>query len=636
MNRSVLPRGLAVALLAATLSAAVASPSSAATSVTPVEAGDPPVVRDATVDLNVDRTAMTYYRGSATAAFAPQGSSAFLLGLTVCRGDNPAGTNNSPRTVLTVTAPDGSTVHTSTSPARNMGTQGFLSNPRHQPVEAAPSNTGFRGDLPDAAAHHGMKATIDLAGEPAGTYTVTTRHQDRVKTGLGGACTVGSPVPNGSGGFTNAAPTLGERVETQTFEYRPWQHTFADVLGGGKVSLNTVPSELTVSIGAKRSAVLAAPALDQKVYGLPSGSAFALPSDPAACAADLASCLPKVATECDPAAGCTPRLVVASKDPTESDPTSLKGVFDLETKAFVAVAKVGGTTRTLMSVGTENDKLYHGVLEELSKAATAQGVDLRSILATEVSVGMGTDRTSVSLLNGFQIDPDSSRGGVTISTGSTAQAGIVLHLYSNLRLSGGACVANSASSANGDRRYAKKEATGYDVTTVDGLPTVPKVGALGAIAGGPVQLVRGTFAKDALLNTGSAVVGADTANGEPNGYPVWVNPFLSGVNVTKARTMEFLGTGTWSASETPIPGLGCITVDLLLGTGVAVYDNPLSASLKTLTDPLTASNPDAARLAAGVDDAVQQVTTRVTSDPTVSKLLTDLVGQLPLSGLPMP
>ncbi|RYY43466.1 MAG: hypothetical protein EON53_14250 [Actinomycetales bacterium] len=634
MNRTVLPRGVAIALLAASLSAVLAAPSGASTAVRPVEPGDPPVVRDASITLDVDRTAMYYYRGSAGGAFTPQ--SALAVALAGCRGDNPAGTNSSPRTTLTVTGPDGSVVHTSTSPVRNTSTSGFLTSPTNQPVDAAPSSTNYRGDFPDAGAHHGMKATVDLADQPAGTYTVTTTNVNKVKTGFFGSCQTGTPVSNGAGGFTNAAPTTVPDVSTQTFEYRPWQHTFADVLGGGKVSLNTKPAELAFSIGSKRSGVLASPALQQQAYGLPSGSAFALPSDPAACAADLASCLPKLATECDPAAGCTPRLVVAGKEATDADPSTFKGVFDLETKAFVAVATVGGTTRTLMSVGTENDRLYQGVLEELSKAATAQGVDLRSILATEVSVGTGSDRASVSLLNGFQIDPDASRGGVTITTGSTAQAGIVLHLYSNLRLSGGACVANSASSANGDRRYAKKEATGYDVTTVDGLPSVPKVGALGAVAGGPVQLVRGTFAKDALLNSASAVVGTDTAAGEPNGYPVWVNPFLSGVHVTKPRTMEFLGTGTWSASESPVAGLGCLTVDLLLGTGVAVYDNPLSASLKSLTDPLTQANPATLQLAAAVDDAVEQVATRVTSDPTVSKLLTDLVGQLPLSGLPTP
>lgn len=637
MNRSTLPRALAAALVAASLSAVLAAPVGAATSVTPVEPGDPPVVRDGSVTLSVDRTAMVYYRGGASASFAPQTSTtvatgAALGGLGTCLGDGPTG--NSPRTTLEVKGPDGAVVSSSLSPTRNMGASGFTTSPRHQPVPgAAPTGTGYRGDFPNAEAFHGMTATVDLEGKPAGTYTVTTTHTNKVKTGLLGSCVTGTPVSNGNGGFTNAAPVAGPVVETQTFEYRPWQHTFKDVLGAGKVSLNVTPKELAFNVGSKRSKVLASPALEQKAYSLPDGTSYALPSDPAACAADAASCLPRTAVECDPADGCTPRIVTSFKPSREDDPTGFLGVFDLETKAFVASVKVNGTTRTLMSLGTENDGLYKGVLDQLSAAASAQGVDLASILATEVSVGTGSDRTSVSLLNGLQIDPDTRKGGVTIATGTTAQAGIVLHLHSSLRLSGGACVANSGGSAQGDRRYAKKEPSGYDVTTVDGLPSVPKVGALGALAGGPVHLVKGTFAPDALLNTATAVVGVDTANGEPNGYPVWVNPFLSGAHVAKPRTMEFLGTGSWSASERPV-GAGCLVVDLLLGTGVAVYDNPLSASLATLTQPLTQPNPDAERLAAGIDDLVEQVTSSATADPTVSALLEDLVGQLPLSDLP--
>lgn len=631
MNRSVLSRGLAVGLLSATLSAVVAAPAQAATTVSPTEDGVPPVVRESSVTIDVDRTAMIYYRGSSSAAFAPQSNVTVSLGIGGCVGDNPNGTNNSPRTIVEVTGPSGDVISSVTSPARALGLGALATSPTNKPLpDGAPSNSAYRGDFPESGAHHGLRTTLDLAGKPAGTYTVKTRNINKVKTGLFGACATGTPVSNGNGGFTNAAPVAGEQVQTQTFEYRPWQHTFTDVLGAGTVSLNTAPAETAFTIGAKRSPVLSGERYTQTAFALPTESSFALPTNPTACLTNLASCLPPTATACDPGAGCDPRLVVVSRDPRGSDTDNVKGVFDLETKAFVAYVSTGGSTRTLMSLGTDNDAVYDGVLGQLAAAAKAQGVDLMSILGTKVSVGDAKNRTSLSLLNGLQIDPDETEGGVQLSTDASVQAGVIVHVYSTLRLDGPACVRTSASSAAGDRRYTKGEPTGYDVTTVDGVPALPKLGALGALVGGPVHLVRGTFGSNALVNTASAVVGADTAPGAPNGSPLWVNPLSGGIHVEKPRTMEFIGTGTWSASEAPLGALGgCITIDLLLGTGVAVFDNPLSVGLKNLTDPVTQPSPEAAKLGQAVTDAVEQVTDGATTLPVVSDALTNLVGALP-------
>lgn len=635
MRRSTLPGVVVTALAAASLSVVMATSANAATTVSPSQAGDPPVVRDTTVTVSVDRTAMTYYRGSSTAAFAPQGGLAVAAGLTVCRGDNPAGTNNSPRTTVVVTAPDGSVVSSATSPARDMGAAGFLTQPSHQPLLApAPSNTGYRGDLPEAGAFHGLTSTIDLAGKPAGTYTVTTTHTNKVKTGLLGGCTTGTPVSNGSGGFTSAGPAPGDQVETQTFEYRPWQANFVDVLGAGKVSTNLTPAEFTFSIGQKRAAILAGGTeAHQRFYTFPS-STFALPSDPVACAEDPAGCLPATAAPCYPETGCTPRLMIVNKPSNAAANDALQGVFDLESKAFIALAKVGGTTRLLMSVGTANDAIYDDVLQNLITSAEAGGIDLASILATEVSVGTGKDKVSLSLLNGLQLDPSSSPGGVQISTDASVQAGVILHLNSTLRLTGGACVANSGGSAQGTRQYAHKEPTGYNVVTSDLLPGVPAVGPLAPLTGGPVWSITGKFSDDALLNTASAIIGADTAAGEPNGYPVWIQPFVSGIHTAKPKTMDFVGTGTWSASETPL-GAGCLTVNLLVGTGVAVYNNPLPVGLRSVLGPLSVPNEDFRPLTTAVTEAVEQVTNTVTADPTVAALLDQLVGALPLTGLPL-
>ncbi|EFQ84245.1 hypothetical protein HMPREF0063_10961 [Aeromicrobium marinum DSM 15272] len=630
MRRTIFPGMVAATLVAASLSVATGG-ASAATTVSPAEAGDPPVVRSSSVTVDVDRTAMTFYRGSSGAAFAPQSAAAVALGLTACRGDQPNG--NSPRTTLKVTGPGGVTLTDLTSPVRDTSLGAFLTSPTNQPRtdNPGPSSTNYRGDFPDAGAFHGLKTTLDLTGQPAGIYTVTTTHTNKVKTGLFGGCATGTPVSNGAGGFTNAAPAPGDQVITQTFDYRPWQANFTDILGAGAVSANIVPAEFTFSIGQKSAAVYQGTGSRQTFYGLPSGG-FALPSDPAACAGDPSSCLPATAVPCDPASGCTPRVMVINKPSTAGDRDNVFGVFDLDTKAFVATATVDGSTRALFSLGTVNDSVYGDLLAQLAAGAAAQGIDLASILATEVSVGNGQARTSLSLLNGLQIDPSSAPGGLQISTGATAQAGVFLHLYSSLRLSGGACVANSASSGDEVDRFTPNEDNGYTVTKSDLLPEVPQVGPLGALVGGPLYLIKGRFNDDALANVATAPIGVDTATNEPNGYPVWVQPFLSGINTTEPRTMEYLGTGTWSASESPL-GQGCLVVNFLLGTGVALFDNPLPVGLGTLLDPLSEPNAAAAELNASVSDLVDQVTSEVTTLPVVADLLDQIVGFLPLDAL---
>ncbi|KRB77400.1 hypothetical protein ASE01_11835 [Nocardioides sp. Root190] len=620
--------GLSTALLAGL--SAVLLPAQAQTTVTPSEPGPTPVVRGSSVTVNVDRAAMHYSRSSVSANYAQASASA--VALTGCKGDNPAGTNASPRTVVTVKDPTGATILTSTSPARNIGLGGFLTTPTNQPLspQPAPGNANYRGDFPGST-HHGFQATLDLAGKPAGVYTVTTTNSNTVKTGFG-ACSFATPVAVGSGFGTTSTP--GPDVVETTFEYRPWATQFVDVFGKGGVRANIEPAEYEYSVDAQNSAifagdpVLAGTGRNQQFYGLSGG--FPLPSDPAACMADPSSCLPSNATRCVPSSGCTPRIMFIDRPVRASDPNGLVGVFDLDTKAFVAYATINGTTRTLMSLGTANDAHYRDLLTKLAAGAATQGIDLTSILATQVNVGTGSKRISLSLLNGLQIDPSTAPGGVQISSDATVQAGIVLDIYSSLRLTGGACVANSASSSTEPERFTPKEDNGYTVKKSDLLPEVPGVGPLAAIVGGPLYHISGKFKSDALVNTATAVIGLDTAAGEPNGYPVWISPFLSGVNTAAPRTMDFLGTGTWSASESPVLS-GCLVVDFLLGTGVAVHNNPLPVGLGTVFDPLATPTPAAERLTDALNDAVDDVIGQVTADPQVSSLLSQVTALLPLS-----
>jgi len=93
--------------------------------------------------------------------------------------------------------------------------------------------------------------------------------------------------------------------------------------------------------------------------------------------------------------------------------------------------------------------------------------------------------------------------------------------------------------------------------------------------------------------------------------------------------MDFLGTATWSASESNLLGQ-CLVVDFMLGTGVAVFNNPLPVGLGTLFGPLYKPSPAGEQLNNAVNSAIQQATDPVTTNPTVAALLEQLLGALPV------
>lgn len=622
----------ALAATAATVAALVAVPADAGTTVGPTQAGDPPFTRDSSVTLTVDPGGLNFTRSTATANFAVQAPSSVALSASACKGDNPAGTHNTPFSTLTVTGP-GSTgvVLDKTSPVRDLSLGGLLSGTKPLATQPAPNNTNYRGGLASATtpAARGWQATLDLTGKPAGVYTVTTTTTNMVKTGTG-ACTIGTPAANGTAYGNTFTP--GPKVETQTFEYRPWQYQFKDILGAGSVLANSVPKEFRFSIGSATSAIVGAGY--QRFYTLPGPDTFLLPSNPEGCAGDPSSCLPSAAAACDPATGCVPRLMVLNK-PSGTD--KIQGVFDLQTKAFIALVAIGGTSRELFSLGTTNDASYAALIKQLSDgAAKYYKTDLPALLATTVLVKTGSSQTSLSLLNGLQIDA-ADGNGVQIKTDPSVQAGVILDIYANVRLTGAACATNVGDSdpnTAAPDRFTRKEDAGYSVTRSE-LPSVPAAGPAGPLASGPLYQITGSFASKTatpLVNTASTVIGVDTSAGEPNGYPVWVSPFLSPLHTASPKTMEFLGTATWSASEKPLSSLGgCTVVDYMLGTGVAVYNNPTGVTLSYLTSQLFKPSPAAASLTRQIDGAVQNVVTQASSNPAVNQVLTGITAALPLS-----
>ncbi len=581
-----------VTLLASLLAVLGSSSATADTTFTPSEPGatasDPRVVRDASVIVGTDQGARSYRRANAgaTSLFTARTAGevqlgAFLAGLgpILALGNTACLGALTPKDVITVTGPgaDPTVVSATTSPIRNLSDNTPLKLEPANP-QPAPSNVTYQGDVTDGDAYHGVKATVDLSGRPAGTYTVTTQTYNMVKTGTA-ACVIGTPTAAGN------AFTPGPVTTTSTFEYRPWQANFKDALGNGKVHANIVPREFKYSLGSQSSPIYQGSPQNQTFFSY--GGHFLLPSDPTACAELITNCLPNGAVECEPNTGCVPRIMVINQ-PDRGARDGIIGFFDLATKAFIATAQLNGTQRVLFSLGTDNDAAYHALLQGLADQLGASGTDLMAILGTKVVVANDQNQLSLSLLNGLQIDPTGPDGkGIRIYTPGTVQAGVILNIHGTLRTGGTSCVANAASSADGPTRYTRNEPNGYTVNKTDLLPEVPSVGPLAAIVGGPVYSIRGKFTGGGTGATVStAVIGVDTAADEPNGYPVWISPFISGIRTGAPKTMDFLGTATWSASEAPVPVLGgCLVLDFMVGTGVAIYDNPLAVGLHSLIDP---------------------------------------------------
>jgi hypothetical protein len=636
-GRSSLTKLLAALVVASVAAALFAVPAGAAktTITSTVYPGN--VVRDSSITLSTNPVALMFSRSSTTSNWSV--TNPVIAGSALgCRGDaGPIGTaatgNNSPRTNVAISGG----LLDATSPVIDTSIAGLLAGFPALNPQPAPNTTNYRGGAPSSGTpgSSGQSTrpfvnTVNLTGKAPGVYTVTTTTRNMVKNTSLSACAIGTPnipVPN------NAAFTAGLQTESLTFEYRPWQHVFTDVFGGGHVNMNIRPAEFQAVVDGVTGTIYDGGLSGggyMRFYEVGDITAFALPPDPSTCAADPTTCLPPGSRQCDPAVDntCDPRLVVINKG---APGDVVRGIFDLETKAFIAQTNVKGHQRLMVSLGTAQDAAYHDLLNKLFAAAAAQGIDLPHLLATKVRVRAGANEISLSLLNGLQIQPKTGANGVQIVSDSTVQAGLILNIYARLAGTCTATAGDSSPTTAAPDRYTHTSDVGYTVRRSDLLPNVPRVGVLGALVGGPIYNIEGDFdgVGAPLVNTSSAIIGVDTAADEPNGYPIWIEPFISSPNhVTGARKMDFLGTATWSASETPVAGVGCLTVDFLLGAGVALYNNPLPVGFGTLPiwDP---QNPAVADLMAQINGAIQDAADQVGANPTVNDVLQRILDLLP-------
>jgi hypothetical protein len=460
---------------------------------------------------------------------------------------------------------------------------------------------------------------LTLTGKPAGTYTVTTivRDVDRHRVNALQQQCILKPETS---------------LPSVTFEYRPWQHTFSDFFGGGTVNMNVDPAEFSGTIGTASTGVVNGSG--KMTFFAGAGSLLSsLPTDPAACGTDPASCVPTGAVQCDPSAGCVPQFVVISHTDANN---RVIGVFDIDDGIFAAVVKVGSQTRVLFSAGPQLDPQLHGLIGNLITSGAANGLDVLSLLATKLEVkgsnGDGsTTSLKLSLLEGLALNEhDTGTTGAQIRAEYGLAAGAaILHTYTYLL------------------PYSDCGKYGYRVSDSELIPQLDLTGAPASVAGlaallgvgGPVKRVTGHWPQGAGSHT-ITPLSVDTAADEPNGLPVWL-PVVSGTGpALPDHSIDFAGLGTVVTTEqciAPIPILApqgaVIGFGLLLGTGVALFDNPLPIGLDDIPLIWDHQDPQVIALRDQVSAAINSVTTQVLANSTVQSVLDQVIAAIPLASL---
>ena len=613
---------VAAALFAGVTAGNMASGVTTITAPVPEQPGN--VVRDESVSLSINPGANVHTRNIPLVAGSAwtNVSDPFTAGL-LCTGDNPAGTNRSPRSTVVVTGPGGIEILNQVSPVKD---RGLVSPTYGQPLvpQPPPGNSNYRGGP--------WTTSASLAGRPAGIYTVTTTIENKYKNGLLGACTTGSAT---IGSTSSTAVTNGPIIESFQFEYRPWQQQFNDFFGGGSVRFNITPEEFTYTVGGAAGPLVkgTAGASAMSFYALPDAASYALPADPASCAVDPSACIPDLAYPCDPGAGCTPRLVFINYS---KFPTTLIGLFDLQTRAFVAFAQAGGKTRVLVSGGTQVDALLNTTFANVIAAAAAAGVDLPLLLAQPIVVKLSngngmTNEITLSLFEGLEIF---TRPTVKGPPGPlTLGAGLIIHI---------ATWTPTPDTLPTGYGYTVQEA-GILPAIPSGLPAPANL----LLSGGKIRHVVGRVP----VGGGQHVIAlsVDTAAGEPNGLPFWI-PIVSGATTVADNGIEFIGDDVIIASAEGCPLGICFGFGALVGTGLALFPvSPLDGLISIgdipalwndcMLNTATVTCPTGPiALITQVDGILQDIAGQALANPTVAEALAALdpiIGPL-LADVPIP
>lgn len=480
--------------------------------------------------------------------------------------------------------------------------------------------------LSTANATGAFSATWDTTGATPGLYRIVSTANDRAKVG--------------SASSQTCTPDTNTVLSDLTVEYRPWQHSnFNDLLGHGKVRMNSNPREFQLTVDGTVGSVVAATPNEMSFY---SGSLPALPADPSVCATDPSACIPANATACEPSAGCVPRLVYINRPGADS----LTGIFDLETGAFAAWASTGGKSRVLASAGTDLDAVVSDLIAQVAtQGEELTGLDLLALLSTTIELrsllANGDQQTvEVGILRGLQItrslQAPGALNGISIKAPYVVNAGFIMH------------------STLGARTYPMggEDPTRYTVTRSTLVPNVPTLfstplggtGSLDIVAPVPVPAPLNTITGPMLLVGGGPLMNVhavypegagtytagkgglngpnvDTSANAPSGLPAWI-PGFDGGTVTAKSPMDFVGHAALFLEIDDI----CVSLlstcfdigGILIGQGVTVFgDSPLPA-LGTLPLLWDTENPAAAQL----NELTSNLALNLLTNPAVGQVLT--------------
>lgn len=464
-------------------------------------------------------------------------------------------------------------------------------------------------------------ATWDTTGATPGLYRIVSTVNDRAKVTS-----------------TTCTPDTNTVLSDITVEFRPWQHNnFNDLLGHGKVRMNSNPREVQFTVDGTTSSVIAATPAEMVFYASPAGMA-ALPSDPSTCATSPASCLPASASACEPSAGCTPRLVTINR---QGATEKLNGVFDLETGAFAANATINGKYRLLVSAGTDLDATVSDLIAQAAaNGSAATGVNLLALLNTSVKINTlvsdGTMTTiDVGVLKGLQIAKvlsGGSKGGISIDAPYTINAGFTTHTVGTHYWSAAEAdpsvnvVTKSPLVPNVPTLFSTSLGSLGSIDIVAPVPVPAPANAITGpmllIGGGPLVNIRSTYPNGTGKHTAGATTtgpSLDTAAGAPSGLPAWV-PGFDSATLADNGPMDFVGHAA-AFIELPTINLLGTNLDLgsiLIGQGVTVYgDSPLPA-LGTLPLLWDTENPVAAQL----NEITSGLALNLLTNPAVGQVLT--------------
>ena len=419
---------------------------------------------------------------------------------------------------------------------------------------------------------------------------------------------------------------LGTNVTNSDFlvEFRPWQHTFRDILNTGSVSMNTAGArEFSYKVQNQSSDAVIDGTTAMKLFAVGDPSSFTLPEDPTVCTTDPLACLPPTAELCANTGPCNARLAVVKYE--KNPKNKLYGIFDLQTKAFIASASANGTTRILASLGPDLDAELTALLgSAVTALQDGTGIDVANLLATKVRLrvanGPGGDEVSIFLSIAELLEivqgPSTGPTGANLLSTFTVNAGYMLHTVSGIAAPG---------SVGGP--YTVSESQLVPSVPLLAVPAAPPL--LVVEPGGKLKHIEGNYPGLTGNHTAGAAATSnalDTAPDEPQGLPAWL-PVLSQGGTLPDGDMDFIGHALALANVgIDLGDAGVLKVGILLGFGASIFgDNPLPIGLGDLPLVWDPQDPQIVALV----DAINGAAGDVLADPAVQDLLGQLLGSVP-------